>query len=80
MLQDGDKLSAGRFRRCRRKQAGSIEPDSRDKPGRNLRQRNIGWRIDYVLASRSLAASATRAASLREFGTSDHAPVVAHFV
>jgi exodeoxyribonuclease-3 len=49
-------------------------------PWRNLRQRNIGWRIDYVLASRSLAAGATRAASLREFGTSDHAPVVAHFV
>ena len=48
-------------------------------PWRNLRQRNIGWRIDYVLASRSLAASATRAASLRESGTSDHAPVVAHF-
>ena len=48
-------------------------------PWRNLRQRNIGWRIDYVLATPALAARATRAASLREFGTSDHAPVVVHF-
>jgi exodeoxyribonuclease-3 len=46
-------------------------------PWRNLRQRNIGWRIDYVLAHASLADRAERASSLREFGTSDHAPVVA---
>jgi exodeoxyribonuclease-3 len=45
-------------------------------PWRNLRQRNIGWRIDYVLASESLAATATSSISMREFGTSDHAPVV----
>ena len=48
-------------------------------PWRNLRQRNIGWRIDYVLATPTIAAGAHRVASLREFGTSDHAPVVAHF-
>lgn len=48
-------------------------------PWRNLRQRNIGWRIDYVLASRDLAATASRAVSRREFGTSDHAPVVVTF-
>ena len=48
-------------------------------PWRNLRQRNIGWRIDYVLASPDLASRATRADSLREFGTSDHAPVVTVF-
>jgi exodeoxyribonuclease III len=46
-------------------------------PWRNLRQRNIGWRIDYVLASASLAATARRCAVLADFGTSDHAPVVA---
>jgi exodeoxyribonuclease III len=46
-------------------------------PWRNLRQRNIGWRIDYVLASAPLAATATRCAVLADFGTSDHAPVVA---
>lgn len=48
-------------------------------PWRNLRQRNIGWRIDYVLASRALASRARRYASLREFGTSDHGPVVVEF-
>ncbi len=48
-------------------------------PWRNLRQRNIGWRIDYVLASASLARGVTRCAVLPDFGTSDHAPVVADF-
>jgi exodeoxyribonuclease III len=46
-------------------------------PWRNLRQRNIGWRIDYVLVSAPLAAAATRCAVLADFGTSDHAPVMA---
>ncbi len=46
-------------------------------PWRNLRQRNIGWRIDYVLASERLAGRATRCSVLSDFGTSDHAPVVA---
>jgi exodeoxyribonuclease-3 len=45
-------------------------------PWRNLRQRNIGWRIDYVLASAPLAATARSCVSQREFGTSDHAPLV----
>ena len=44
-----------------------------------MRQRNIGWRIDYVLASESVAAKATEATVLPEVGTSDHAPVVASF-
>lgn len=48
-------------------------------PWRNLRQRNIGWRLDYVLASQALAARATSCPSFREVGTSDHAPVVATF-
>jgi exodeoxyribonuclease-3 len=48
-------------------------------PWRNLRQRNIGWRIDYVLASAALAGRARSAVSMREFGTSDHAPVVVTF-
>jgi exodeoxyribonuclease-3 len=46
-------------------------------PWRNLRQRNIGWRIDYVLASAPLAERVRRCAVLADFGTSDHAPVVA---
>jgi exodeoxyribonuclease-3 len=45
-------------------------------PWRSLRQRNIGWRIDYVLASEPFAGRVTRCDSLREFGTSDHAPLV----
>jgi exodeoxyribonuclease-3 len=48
-------------------------------PWRNMRQRNIGWRLDYVLASESLAERATACPSYREIGTSDHAPVVATF-
>jgi exodeoxyribonuclease-3 len=48
-------------------------------PWRGLRQKNIGWRIDYVVASDALARAATRCAVLPEFGTSDHAPVVAEF-
>jgi exodeoxyribonuclease-3 len=48
-------------------------------PWRNLRQRNIGWRIDYVLASEAMAATASEARARREFGTSDHAPVVVTF-
>jgi exodeoxyribonuclease-3 len=48
-------------------------------PWRNQRERNIGWRLDYVLAPEALAARAVSAASLREVGSSDHAPVVIHF-
>ncbi len=48
-------------------------------PWRNMRQRNIGWRLDYLLASGDLAAAAESCVSLREVGTSDHAPVVANF-
>jgi exodeoxyribonuclease-3 len=49
-------------------------------PWRNMRQRNIGWRIDYVLAAAPLSSSAASAVSKREFGTSDHAPVVVEFL
>jgi exodeoxyribonuclease-3 len=48
-------------------------------PWRNLRQRNIGWRLDYVLASTSLAARAISCPVQKDVGTSDHAPVVATF-
>jgi exodeoxyribonuclease-3 len=45
-------------------------------PWRNMRQRNIGWRIDYILAAPSIAARATGCTVLSAVGTSDHAPVV----
>ena len=48
-------------------------------PWRNMRQRNIGWRLDYVLATTMLAARATACPVQKEVGTSDHAPVVATF-
>ena len=62
----------------------ALDPDNDDlftwwAPWRNLRQRNIGWRIDYVLASTPLAARATSSAVQREVGTSDHGPVVVTF-
>jgi exodeoxyribonuclease-3 len=48
-------------------------------PWRQMRERNIGWRLDYVLASESLAKRAVSCPSMREFGSSDHAPVIATF-
>ena len=48
-------------------------------PWRNLRQRNIGWRIDYVLATSWIAAKVRSITVQREFGTSDHGPVIADF-
>jgi exodeoxyribonuclease III len=45
-------------------------------PWRNLRQRNIGWRIDYILASRTLAERASACEVLADVGTSDHAPLL----
>ena len=62
----------------------SLYPDATDyyswwAPWRSMRERNIGWRLDYVLASESLAKTAVSCPSQREIGTSDHAPVVATF-
>lgn len=45
-------------------------------PWRNMRQRNIGWRIDYILASRSIAERVVECRILADVGTSDHAPVL----
>ena len=45
-------------------------------PWRDMRKRNIGWRIDYVLASPSIAARADACTVLADVGTSDHAPVM----
>jgi len=45
-------------------------------PWRNLRARNIGWRLDYLLASPTVAVRATGCVVEADVGTSDHAPVV----
>ena len=62
----------------------SLDPDNDGlftwwAPWRNMRARNIGWRLDYVLASTSLAARALSCPVQKEVGTSDHAPVIATF-
>ncbi|MDP2322121.1 MAG: exodeoxyribonuclease III [Acidobacteriota bacterium] len=62
----------------------TLDPDNNDlftwwAPWRNQKERNIGWRIDYVLASAALASRATTSVVQREIGTSDHGPVVVTF-
>jgi exodeoxyribonuclease III len=62
----------------------TLEPDNENlftwwAPWRNMKARNIGWRLDYVLASRALAERAQSCVVQRETGTSDHGPVIAVF-
>jgi exonuclease III len=44
-----------------------------------MKQRNIGWRLDYAFASEALATRAVRSVVQREVGTSDHGPVLTEF-
>jgi exodeoxyribonuclease-3 len=46
-------------------------------PWRQMRQRNIGWRIDSIYAGDRLARKAASCVVRAQTGTSDHAPVVA---
>ncbi len=62
----------------------ALEPDNDQMftwwaPWRNMRQRNIGWRLDYLLASQPLFERVRTCRIERETGTSDHAPVVGDF-
>jgi exodeoxyribonuclease-3 len=62
----------------------ALEPDNDQMftwwaPWRNMRQRNIGWRLDYLLASQRLFDRVETCVVQREVGTSDHAPVVGTF-
>ena len=62
----------------------ALEPENDDlftwwPPWRSMRQKNIGWRLDYVWASERLAARATACPVQAAVGTSDHAPVMATF-
>jgi exodeoxyribonuclease-3 len=62
----------------------ALEPDNDQMftwwaPWRNMRQRNIGWRLDYLLATQALFDRVRSCKIERETGTSDHAPVVAEF-
>jgi exodeoxyribonuclease III len=74
LIRDGGLVDVGR----------SLYPDADDyftwwAPWRQMKERNIGWRLDYVLATESLAKTAVSCPSMREIGTSDHGPVVATF-
>jgi exodeoxyribonuclease-3 len=62
----------------------ALEPDNDQMftwwaPWRNMRQRNIGWRLDYLLATQALFDRVRSCRIERETGTSDHAPVIAEF-
>jgi exodeoxyribonuclease-3 len=46
---------------------------------RQAREKNVGLRLDYVLASPTLAARAASCTVRRDFGASDHGPVIATF-
>lgn len=59
----------------------ALDPDNENMftwwaPWRSMRSRNIGWRLDYVLASKTIAARAASCVVLADVGTSDHAPVM----
>ena len=56
-------------------------PDATDvftwwAPWRNMREKNVGWRIDFVLASTALARAVSLCAVRKEVLGSDHAPLV----
>jgi exodeoxyribonuclease-3 len=75
VLANGEMIDVGR----------ALDPDN-DRlftwwpPWRNMRQNNIGWRLDYILASQAAAARIPRCSVLANVGTSDHAPVVAEIL
>jgi exodeoxyribonuclease-3 len=48
-------------------------------PWREMRKRNIGWRLDYIYPNLKLAERAVSCVVETAVGTSDHAPVVAEF-
>jgi exodeoxyribonuclease III len=75
ILEQGDLHDVGR----------ELEPNNFDlytwwAPWRNMRERNLGWRLDYLLASQGLAARAVRSTVERDTTTSDHGPVIIEFV
>ena len=61
-----------------------LHPDASDlftwwAPWRDMRARNIGWRIDYLLASAELSGRVAACTVQRDTGSSDHGPLIALF-
>ena len=48
-------------------------------PWRGMKQKNIGWRLDYIMVSKAIAQKAAACSVLTDVGTSDHGPVMATF-
>lgn len=48
-------------------------------PWRNLRDKNVGWRIDFVLLAEPLAQTMTSCVVRKDVLGSDHAPVVVEY-
>jgi exodeoxyribonuclease-3 len=72
LLGEGQLIDVGRH----------VDPDNERlftwwAPWRNMRQRNYGWRLDYISASRALVDETVTCVAYREVGTSDHGPVIA---
>jgi exodeoxyribonuclease-3 len=72
VIANGDMVDMGR----------TLDPDNDQlftwwPPWRGMRQKNIGWRLDYILASQTVAPRITQCIVRAQLGTSDHAPVVA---
>jgi exodeoxyribonuclease III len=72
VISNGGMIDVGR----------ALDPDNDQlftwwPPWRQMREKNIGWRLDYILASQSIAGRITQCSVLAQLGTSDHAPVVA---
>jgi exodeoxyribonuclease-3 len=72
VLANGNMVDVGR----------ALDPDNDQlftwwPPWRGMRQKNIGWRLDYILASHAVAPRISQCVVLSQLGTSDHAPVVA---
>jgi exodeoxyribonuclease-3 len=47
-------------------------------PWRNMREKNLGWRLDYVIGTDEFAERVQACDVERAFGTSDHGIVTAH--
>ncbi len=72
----GSAIDHGLVDLVRTTHAGSATLFTWWPPWRNLREKNVGWRIDFVLASETLAKTVKSCEVRKDVVGSDHAPVV----